>query len=97
MKGKTTELTVIEPVEEEQDPEKKKKPGFTFDPLVRTRIPFGGIINEFRQRFPYLKSDVTDSFNVMCLAATIFIFFAAFAGAIAFGGLLGKQIESHLI
>ena len=89
IKGKKSE-TVIEHVEEDEDPEKKKKAGFTFDPLVRTRIPFGGIINEFRQRFPYLKSDVTDSFNVMCLAATIFIFFAAFAGAIAFGGLLGK-------
>ena len=64
-----------------------KKDGF--DPLVRTNVPFGGIISEFKQRFPYLKSDITDSFNAMCLAATIFIFFAALAGAIAFGGLLG--------
>jgi hypothetical protein len=90
MKGKKSETVIEQIEEEEEDPEKKKKAGFTFDPLVRTRMPFGGIINEFRQRFPYLKSDVTDSFNVMCLAATIFIFFAAFAGAIAFGGLLGK-------
>ena len=63
-----------------------------FDPLVRTNVPFGGIISEFKQRFPYLKSDITDSFNAMCLAATIFIFFAAIAGAIAFGGLLGINV-----
>ena len=78
----------MEPLEEEED---TKKPGkLSFDPLVRTNVPFGGIINEFKQRFPLLKSDVTDSFNIMCLAATIFIFFAAISGAIAFGGLLGK-------
>ena len=73
-----------------EEDELKKPEKLSFDPLVRTALPFGGIINEFKQRFPLLKSDVTDSFNVMCLAATIFIFFAALAGAIAFGGLLGN-------
>ncbi len=73
--------------------EEAKKDGF--DPLVRTNVPFGGIISEFKQRIPHLKSDITDSFNAMCLAATIFIFFAALSGAIAFGGLMGTYME-HL-
>jgi hypothetical protein len=73
--------------------EEAKKDGF--DPLVRTNVPFGGIISEFKQRIPHLKSDITDSFNAMCLAATIFIFFAALSGAIAFGGLMGTDME-HL-
>ena len=84
---KTKETVIVETLVEETA---EKKP--EFDPLVRTRIPFGGVISEFKQRFPYLKADVTDSFNVMCLAATIFIFFAALSGAIAFGGLLGTLL-----
>jgi hypothetical protein len=64
-----------------------------FDPLVRTNVPFGGIINEFKQRIPHYKSDITDAFNAMAVAATIFIFFAALAGAIAFGGLMRTASE----
>ena len=67
-----------------------------FDPLVRTRTPFGGVINEFKQRLPLFKSDIVDAFNPMCAAAVIFIFCSALSGAIAFGGLLGMPaIHQH--
>jgi hypothetical protein len=61
----------------------------SFDPLVWTRQPFGGVINEFKQRSPLFLSDITDAFNPMCMAAIVFIFCSALSGAIAFGGLLG--------
>ena len=64
-----------------------KKP---WDPLERTRVPFGGVINELRKRFPLYKSDLLDALSPMCIAAVIFIFFAALSGAIAFGGLYGR-------
>ena len=64
--------------------------GTFFDPLIWTRQPFGGVLNEFKQRFPLFVSDITDAFNPMCMAAIIFIFCSALSGAIAFGGLLGN-------
>ena len=63
--------------------------GAVDDPLVRTSVPFGGMINELKKRFPLYKSDIVDSASLMCIAAIIFIFFAALSGAIAFGGLYG--------
>jgi solute carrier family 4 anion exchanger 2 len=54
-------------------------------------VPFGGVIREWRKRFPQYKSDIVDSFSPMCIAAVIFIFFAALSGAIAFGGLYGER------
>lgn len=64
------------------------------DPLRRTRIPFGGLVNDVKRRFPHYKSDIIEGFNLQCLAAAIFMYFAALSGAITFGGLMGKfQIE----
>ena len=60
------------------------------NPLEWSRVPFGGILNEFKQRLPLFKSDITDAFSPVCIAAIVFIFCSALSGAIAFGGLLGK-------
>lgn len=60
------------------------------DPLRRTRVPFGGLVNDVKRRFPHYKSDITEGFNLQCLAAAIFMYFAALSGAITFGGLMGK-------
>jgi solute carrier family 4 anion exchanger 2 len=60
------------------------------DPLKRTRMPFGGLVNDVKRRFPHYKSDITEGFNLQCLAAAIFMYFAALSGAITFGGLMGK-------
>jgi anion exchange protein len=61
------------------------------DPLSRAPFFFGGMINDLKRRFPHYLSDITDGFNGQALAASIFIYFAALSGAIAFGGLLGEK------
>jgi hypothetical protein len=66
------------------DEEAKEK-----DPLARSKVPFGGIIKEIKERYPKYLSDITDSFSILCVASILFIFFVVLASAIAFGGLWG--------
>lgn len=55
-------------------------------PLVE---PFGkGLKRDIKQKLPFLKSDITDGFNIKSLSSTFFLFFACLAPAVAFGGLL---------
>lgn len=61
------------------------------DPLRRTGRPFGGLIRDVRRRYPHYLSDFRDALNPQCLAAVIFIYFAALSPAITFGGLLGEE------
>ncbi|CAG10251.1 unnamed protein product, partial [Tetraodon nigroviridis] len=63
------------------------------DPLERTRRPFGGLIRDVRRRYPKYLSDFKDALNSQCMAAVIFIYFAALSPAITFGGLLGGKQE----
>ncbi|XP_072325073.1 anion exchange protein 3-like [Scyliorhinus torazame] len=63
------------------------------DPLKRTRIPFGGLVRDIKRRYPKYLSDIQDAMNCQCLAAIIFIYFAALAPAITFGGLLGTKTD----
>lgn len=60
------------------------------DPLRRTGRPFGGAIRDARNRYPKYLSDFKDALNPQCMAAVIFIYFAALSPAITFGGLLGQ-------
>ncbi|XP_067887152.1 anion exchange protein 2-like isoform X2 [Heterodontus francisci] len=61
------------------------------DPLRRTGKPFGGVIRDARRRYPKYLSDFKDAMNPQCMAAIIFIYFAALSPAITFGGLLGEK------
>ncbi|PNJ08955.1 SLC4A2 isoform 12 [Pongo abelii] len=61
------------------------------DPLRRTGRPFGGLIRDVRRRYPHYLSDFRDALDPQCLAAVIFIYFAALSPAITFGGLLGEE------
>ncbi|XP_022539785.1 anion exchange protein 2b isoform X2 [Astyanax mexicanus] len=63
------------------------------DPLQRTGRPFGGMIRDIRRRYPKYLSDFKDALNPQCMAAVIFIYFAALSPAITFGGLLGEKTE----
>ena len=49
------------------------------------------MINDIKHRYPHYLSDFVDGLNGQVLAATIFIYFAALSGAVAFGGLTGNQ------
>ncbi|NXR89287.1 B3AT protein, partial [Hypocryptadius cinnamomeus] len=51
---------------------------------------FGGLVRDIRRRYPKYLSDIKDALNPQCLAAVIFIYFAALSPAITFGGLLGN-------
>ncbi|XP_078079990.1 anion exchange protein 2-like isoform X2 [Mustelus asterias] len=66
------------------------------DPLRRTRKPFGGVIRDIKRRYPKYLSDIKDALNAQCLAAIIFIYFAALSPAITFGSLLGEKTEGWM-
>ncbi|XP_075886703.1 anion exchange protein 3 isoform X1 [Nelusetta ayraudi] len=66
------------------------------DPLMRSGIPFGGLIHDIRRRYPQYMSDLKDSLDMQCLAGVIFIYFAALSPTITFGGLLGEKTEGMM-
>ncbi|XP_031456742.1 band 3 anion transport protein isoform X1 [Phasianus colchicus] len=66
------------------------------DPLLRTGRPFGGLVRDIRRRYPKYLSDIRDAFNPQCLAAVIFIYFAALSPAVTFGGLLGEKTRGMM-
>ncbi|XP_032665183.1 band 3 anion transport protein isoform X2 [Odontomachus brunneus] len=74
--------------------EEKKPPEDDDDPLRRTRRPFGGLINDIKRRYPFYLSDFTDGLNSSCLAAAIFMYFAALCTAITFGGLMSDKTQN---
>jgi len=66
------------------------------NPLRRTNVFFGGMIEDIKNRYPLFLSDIKDGLNSQCVAATIFIYFAALSGAIAFGGLMGSKTNDDI-
>uniref|UniRef100_A0A4W4FK75 Anion exchange protein n=1 Tax=Electrophorus electricus TaxID=8005 RepID=A0A4W4FK75_ELEEL len=66
------------------------------DPLKRSGVPFGGLIHDIRRRYPYYISDLKDALDSQCIAAVIFIYFAALSPTITFGGLLGEKTEGMM-
>nr|XP_014029991.1 unnamed protein product [Salmo salar] len=74
--------------EEEEDQE--------VDPMKRSGIPFGGLIHDIRRRYPRYASDIKDALDSQCIAAVIFIYFAALSPTITFGGLLGEKTEGMM-
>ncbi|XP_044075490.1 anion exchange protein 2a isoform X2 [Siniperca chuatsi] len=63
------------------------------EPLRRSGRLFGGLIKDVTRRYPQYLSDLRDALNPQCMAAIIFIYFAALSPAITFGGLLGEKTE----
>ena len=80
--------------EEDKDGDKDEKGAR--NPMMRTSTPFGGLIEDIKYRYMDYKSDILDGLNSQCLAATIFIYFAALSGAIAFGGLMGAKTDNNI-
>ncbi|XP_029103083.1 anion exchange protein 3-like [Scleropages formosus] len=76
---------------EDQDEEDQE-----VDPLKRSGIPFGGLIHDIRRRYPHYMSDIKDAVDTQCVAAIIFIYFAALSPTITFGGLLGEKTEGMM-
>ncbi|XP_054442112.1 anion exchange protein 3 isoform X2 [Pteronotus mesoamericanus] len=63
------------------------------DPLRRTGMVFGGLVRDVKRRYPHYPSDLRDALHSQCVAAVLFIYFAALSPAITFGGLLGEKTE----
>ncbi|XP_066467654.1 anion exchange protein 3 isoform X2 [Tiliqua scincoides] len=80
------ELCEVKAEEEEEGEEED-------DPLKRTGICFGGLVRDIKRRYPKYLSDLKDALHSQCLAAVLFIYFAALSPAITFGGLLGEKTE----
>uniref|UniRef100_A0A4W4FH70 Anion exchange protein n=1 Tax=Electrophorus electricus TaxID=8005 RepID=A0A4W4FH70_ELEEL len=72
------------------------EPTLEVDPLKRSGVPFGGLIHDIRRRYPYYISDLKDALDSQCIAAVIFIYFAALSPTITFGGLLGEKTEGMM-
>lgn len=66
------------------------------DPLQRTGKPFGGLVRDIKRRYPKYLSDIRDALNPQCLAAVIFIYFAALSPAITFGGLMAQKTNGWM-
>lgn len=49
-----------------------------------------------RRRYPHYASDFRDALNGQCVAATIFMYFAALSSAITFGGLLAEKTYGNI-
>ncbi|XP_018534551.1 anion exchange protein 2a isoform X3 [Lates calcarifer] len=78
-------------IQQDEDSLVPSKPGD--EPLRRTGHLFGGLIKDVTRRYPQYLSDIRDALNPQCMAAIIFIYFAALSPAITFGGLLGEKTE----
>ncbi|XP_077436828.1 anion exchange protein 3 isoform X2 [Vanacampus margaritifer] len=77
-------------------PEEEEEGDQEVDPLKRSGIPFGGLIHDIRRRYPNYVSDLKDAVDMQCVAAVIFIYFAALSPTITFGGLLGEKTEGMM-
>ena len=83
-----SQVDIIEviPIESSENP----------DPMERTPHLFGGLINDWKRRFPHYWSDITDGLNLQVFGATLYIYFAALSAALAFGGLYSERTEKFI-
>uniref|UniRef100_A0A8C7RXP1 Anion exchange protein n=1 Tax=Oncorhynchus mykiss TaxID=8022 RepID=A0A8C7RXP1_ONCMY len=95
IKTHTTPWTDQETKEVSQD-EQEEEEDQEVDPMKRSGIPFGGLIHDIRRRYPRYASDIKDALDSQCIAAVIFIYFAALSPTITFGGLLGEKTEGMM-
>ena len=59
--------------------------------------PYGGFINDIKNRYPYYLSDITDALQLQCLASIFFIFFAVISPVVTFGGVMGQKTDGYLV
>ena len=64
---------------------------------MRVVRPYGGFINDIKNRYPHYLSDITEALTMQCLASIFFIFFAVISPVVTFGGVLGQKTEGYLV
>ncbi|XP_028846946.1 anion exchange protein 3 isoform X1 [Denticeps clupeoides] len=85
-----------EPETKDVSTDEQEEEELDVDPLKRSGIPFGGLIHDIRRRYPLYMSDIKDAIDSQCIAAVIFIYFAALSPTITFGGLLGEKTNGMM-
>jgi hypothetical protein len=58
--------------------------------------PFNGILNDIKRKIPFYPSDITDVFNLQCLATTLYVYLVSLCSLVAFGGMLGKKTDNMM-
>ncbi|XP_037977705.2 anion exchange protein 2 isoform X2 [Plutella xylostella] len=74
----------------------KPPPDEPQDPLQGTGRPFGAMLRDMRRRYPHYLSDLREGLTGQCLAAAIFMYFAALSSAVTFGGLLAQKTGGQI-
>ena len=46
------------------------------------------------RKMQFYRSEITDCFNIQCLATTIYMYLVSLCSLVAFGGLLGQQTDN---
>ena len=59
--------------------------------MAFSRAPLGGVAGDLRRRIPLYVRDFADGLNAKSAASVLFLFFACFAPAVTFGGIMGAQ------
>ncbi len=50
-----------------------------------------------KMRYSWYLSDITDGFNLQCLASILFLYFACVTPIVTFGGLLGQATDGYMV
>lgn len=66
------------------------------DSVADADRPFGGIAIDLRNRLVHYRDDLRDGLHPKCVAATLFMFFACLAPAVAFGGLMAVMTGNQI-
>ncbi|KRX22096.1 Sodium-driven chloride bicarbonate exchanger [Trichinella nelsoni] len=64
--------------------------------LKRTHKLFGGLMADIKRKIPWYASDFKDAFNLQCVAAFLYMYFAMLAPIVTFGGLLEEATDRNL-
>ena len=72
-------------------PKEQPSDGFAYSGRL-----FGGLVQDFRRRFPHYASDFRDGFHPKSLASILFLFFACLAPAVTFGGIMAELTDNHI-
>ena len=58
---------------------------------------FGGFVADIKRRIPWYLDDFTNALHPQCFASFVFLYFAALAPIVTFGGLLGQGTENFMV
>ena len=64
--------------------------------LTYSRKLCSGFVTDLKRRLPHYLSDFRDGLHPKTVSSTLFLFFACFAPAVTFGGIMAELTDSHI-